>query len=756
MPSLYDITEALKAPIRLVRALFIRPTPEGIETFGDIVHEYGQALRHTPSIFMTLAFKTRTLEEELHEAMLRGSLRRTLSWFNLLMIGLGVVIGTGVFTMTGAVQARFAGSATFLSYFIIGLVVLMASSCYGELCCQYPVAGSAFTYTMVTFGEFFAFVACWALLVQYILGMGAVARGFSNYVAMLFPDLTPSELKTPIGSNELDFLAFGITIIISLILSYGVRESSSFLTIFTLLKMFLMVFIVIASFSKADTSNFVDNFLNVKDPKIEGLFQGSAFLLFTAIGFDAICNAVEEARKPADIPNALLGTVGLSSFFYILLAISSAFLVSPQQLWLCSREDFLISESECNDPEVLAKINVKNLNRVVPYAPDSDAPVPDGFCPSYFNETGNQLGVYGWSFAPLNFSFSCRGMVWMQYVVSVTVLLASSSTLLVGLYSVARLVMSVAREWLVPPFLAQISPRFGTPVIAQLTVGIIIALVSLFVSFVVLADLSSFAAIITMIFVANIVLYLRYFPGVKLKFTSYGTVEAATKLPSRTEQSMTTNPSLTMPNQESRYASSILFLGNASSPTEFLGFKYQKEGINVDITDNNSSFTSKQSFLSTFVSNLRLQKEKTIRRAAFIHLFLINAFAWTSVIIYRARFTYAEYDPYDGDQMFLGVVRDYWFLLPLGLSLGALCSMAVLCPLDYVPSSWHIHGWLLPWIPGLTIICLTMGMASFDFEIYEYAFYILAFILVIYILYAMPSSYIRRFKLGSETENEIE
>ena len=759
MISWHDTADAMLSPFRLVRALFVRPSPEGIESVGDLVYEYGQALLHTPSIFRRLAFKTRTLEEELQEAMLRGNLRRSLGRFDLLMLGLGVVIGTGVFSLTGVAQARFAGSATFLSYLSTGLVMLCSAACYGELCVQYPIAGSAFTYIMVTFGELCAFLTFGMLFIEYVVGMAAVARGFSNYLGLLLPGIIGSDLLIETENHQFDFVAFGIVLIISLLLSLGAREFSSFQSVLTLLKIFLMLFIVIAAFTKADPSNFADYFAEVKDPPLESFFQAAAFLVFTYVTFDAVCNAVEEAREPSDIPPALLWTVGVACFLYMLMAVASALLISPQQLWLCSDENFLISSSQCTNPEALSQINVKELNQDIPNSPSGN-----GYCPGTYNETGNELGPYGWSYAPFNFAFSCRGMVWMQYIVSLAALFGTVSSLLVGLYSVARLIMSVAREWLLPPHLARIALRTGTPILAQLTVGIAVGILALIFPVDELAELASFGAILGMILVANAVLFHRYYPEIKFRFTNYGTVEAVDSLsgsrtfsgnaPSSRSGSGVSHAETAENKRKKSSELPSVILQNCSDAVEA-----QYDVIVEDPEEAISPcWNCRFNAFKYFVSLRNQFSKETQQRLVWFLMSLINIFAWISFLTYRIRLRHAgDYNISTRPHLALvGIDSDSWFLLPLLLSALSLCALALLCPINYLPTSWSIDQRLMPWVPGLTVLVQTMFLAAFDFRTIKVALIFIGGILCVYILFSMPMSYIRRFKLGTGSADEYE
>ena len=157
---------------------------------------------------------------------------------------------------------------------------------------EYPVSGSAFTYVMVTFGEYPAFVTLGMLLVQYILGMAAVARGFSQFFAQLL-----NESYTLFVLNDthmaVDFMACGIVLVISVGLSFGLRESSRFLTATVLLKLLFILIISITGFAKANGAYFTEYFM-LPDSQFDGVFQATAFIFFAYVAFDAVCIAVEE------------------------------------------------------------------------------------------------------------------------------------------------------------------------------------------------------------------------------------------------------------------------------------------------------------------------------------------------------------------------------------------------------------------------------------------------------------------------------
>ncbi|PSC68357.1 cationic amino acid transporter 1-like [Micractinium conductrix] len=465
--------------------------------------DYFSALLQLPQLFRRLAFRRRTLEEELNEALLRGSLRKAFGMFDLLCLGLGIVIGSGWGQLSGAAAELYAGPAVILSYLFSGVAALLTAACFAELCLEYPVSGGAFSYVMVTFGEFAAFLALAGLLLEYALGMAAVARGFSRYLARLC-NAEPSLFVLEVGANNqhtVDFMAAGIVLVMSLLLSLGVRESAAFISGVTVFKVVLIVFISIVGYTQGTFSTYnppyAYSFGATVDPALsplmkgpgepffhpfygaDGVFLGAAMLFFTYVGFDAICNAAEEARNVAHMPMALLGTAGASMTLYMLLSLSLVLTTTP---------------------------NV--INADIP----ADNSMP--------NKEDEQLSF-------ITAFVYCQGMKWMQYFVSVALLCGTVTGLTVGLFSASRIIMAAARDWMLPPCLAKISRRTQTPLVAQMTLGVIIAVMAMVVEVQFATGMVSFGMLVSLWLVCNAQLFRRYSPDVQMRFTRYGTVEIA-------------------------------------------------------------------------------------------------------------------------------------------------------------------------------------------------------------------------------------
>ncbi|KAL4458381.1 hypothetical protein ABPG75_013246 [Micractinium tetrahymenae] len=475
----------------------------------EFLLEYVRALKNTPQTLRRMAFRRRTLEEELSEALLRGSLRKAFSGFDLFCLGLGIVIGTGWGLLSGLAAKTFAGPAVLLSYLFSGLATLLTAACFAELAVEFPVSGGAFSYIMVTFGELPAFVTLGGLLLEYAVGMAAVARGFSRYLVRLC-NSEPSLFVLEVGSenqHSIDFMAAGIILFMSVLLSIGVRESALFITSVTVLKIVLIVFVSIVGYTRGTFATLYDP---PSDPYVynpeygagdpaytavikgptqpffhpsyggDGVFLAAAVLFFTYVGYDAICNAAEEARHVEHVPLALMGTAGTSTLLYTLLALSLVLMTRP--------------------------------NVVAPDLPQHDSAYEEDKVLSFITAF-----VY------------IQNLKYMQYITAMALLLGIITALTVGLFSLSRIVMAASRDWLLPPFLARISKRTQTPLVAQMVMGVIIAIIAMLVETQFSTGMVSFGTLITLWVVCNAQMWRRYIPDLQLRFTRYGTVEVADK-----------------------------------------------------------------------------------------------------------------------------------------------------------------------------------------------------------------------------------
>ena len=405
---------------------------------------------------------TKPLKTILDESRETGehSLRRALGPTNLITLGIGAIIGTGIFVLTGTATALHAGPAIVVSFALVGLTCVFAALCYAEFASMIPVAGSAYTYGYATLGEIFAWVIGWDLVLEYAFGAATVASGWSGYFISLLGDfgiklpaalagthwdefvyynnhwenlarigpklkvlgIEPSTLQHAHGVfNLLGFLAI---VFCTLVLVIGIKESANFNSTIVLIKVgVLLVFIGMgAQYLLRYPQLTAANWHPFIPPSTGGEFgwagisHGAAIIFFAYIGFDAVSTAAQEAKNPArDMPIGILGSLIICTVLYILAA-----------------------------GVLTGLVNYKSLNVPDPLAIGIDA-------------TGNRFG---------------------SFLVKLGALMGLTSTIVVMLLGQSRVFFSMSRDGLLPRLFNVIHPRFRTPWISTLTVGFFVALLA--------------------------------------------------------------------------------------------------------------------------------------------------------------------------------------------------------------------------------------------------------------------------------------
>jgi len=405
---------------------------------------------------------TKPLKTILDESRETGehSLRRALGPTNLITLGIGAIIGTGIFVLTGTATALHAGPAIVLSFALVGLSCVFAGLCYAEFASMIPVAGSAYTYGYATLGEIFAWIIGWDLVLEYAFGAATVASGWSGYFISLLGDfgiklpaalagtrwdefvyydghwenlariapklmvlgIDPSTLQHAHGVfNLLGFLAI---MLCTLVLVIGIKESANFNSTIVLIKVgVLLLFVGIgARYLLQHPQLTAANWHPFIPPSTGGEFgwagvsHGAAIIFFAYIGFDAVSTAAQEAKNPArDMPIGILGSLIICTVLYILAA-----------------------------GVLTGLVNYKSLNVPDPLAIGIDA-------------TGNRFG---------------------SLLVKLGALMGLTSTIVVMLLGQSRVFFAMSRDGLLPGLFNVIHPRFRTPWISTLTVGFFVALLA--------------------------------------------------------------------------------------------------------------------------------------------------------------------------------------------------------------------------------------------------------------------------------------
>jgi APA family basic amino acid/polyamine antiporter len=394
-----------------------------------------------------------------------GTLRRHLGARHLVGFGIGVVIGTGIFTLTGIQAKNTAGPAVVISFGIAGVVALLAALCYAELASSVPTAGSAYSYAYVTVGELFAWVIGWDLFLEFALGAAVVARGWSGYVGNLL-DLPPSLFGE---ESTVNLGAVLIVAVLTLVAVLGIRESARVTSGLVVVKVAICVFVIGAGawfVRGANLTPFVPPSRPVEgasgwaqpliqavagvDPVafgIGGILTAAAVVFFAYTGFEAVANLSEETRRPGrDVPLGLLGTLGVSTALYVGVSLVVVGMVSYDMI-------------------------------------DEGAPIADAF---------DQVGL-GWAAA----------------LVAIAAVAGLTSVILVDLLTVSRIGFAMGRDGLLPPALAKVSPRTGTPVRMTVLYAAVVLVLAAFVKLSVLADLVSIGTLFAFVLVSFAVPVLR-------------------------------------------------------------------------------------------------------------------------------------------------------------------------------------------------------------------------------------------------------
>eukprot|EP00262_Sarcandra_glabra_P006962 TRINITY_DN19523_c0_g1_i1.p1 TRINITY_DN19523_c0_g1~~TRINITY_DN19523_c0_g1_i1.p1 ORF type:complete len:609 (-),score=22.46 TRINITY_DN19523_c0_g1_i1:131-1957(-) len=420
---------------------------ESFKSWGN----YAKALGETGTRFKDRLL-TRSLDDsELNEVKARSQheMKKNLTWWDLIWFGIGAVIGAGIFVLTGIEARDHAGPAVVLSYVISGISAMLSVFCYTEFAVEIPVAGGSFAYLRVELGDFMAFIAAGNILLEYVIGGAAVARSWTSYFATLC-NQKPESFRIHASSlspdySYLDPIAVVVIVVVCIVASVSTKGTSRFNYIASIIHIAVILFIIIAGLTKADTKNY-----DVFAPGgARGIFTASAVLFFAYIGFDAVSTMAEETKNPAkDIPIGLVGAMSLTTVLYCVLAVT-----------LCLMQPY-------------SHIDID---------------------------------------APFSIAFKSAGMDWAKYVVAFGALKGMTTVLLVSAVGQARYLTHIARTHMVPPWLAQVHPRTGTPINATVVMLVATAIIAYFTSLGILSNLLSISTLFIFMLVAVALLVRRYY-----------------------------------------------------------------------------------------------------------------------------------------------------------------------------------------------------------------------------------------------------
>jgi len=402
-------------------------------------------------------FKTKSVARIQAEAM-QSPLVRTLGPANLVLLGIGCIIGTGIFVLTGQAAANYAGPAIVLSFVLAGLACAFAGLCYAELASTLPISGSAYTYTYATVGELFAWVMGLLLILEYGLAAATVAVGWSGYLVSLlgqFGIVVPAAVASADGGINLPAM-FGALMMMALLVR-GVGESAAVNNIVVAVKVSVVVLFIGIGALYIDPANWHPFIPDPVELTVngaahmafgwDGIARAASIVFFAYIGFEAVSTAAQEAKDPQrSMPIGILGSLVVCTVLYVLTAAV--------------------------------------LTGVVPY---SELNVP----------------------APMAVAADHIGIGWFPTVVKLGALMGMTSVMLVLMYGQTRIFYIMSRDGLIPPVFSVVHSRFHTPWINTLIVGAIIALAAAFTPLSVLGDMVSFGTLTAFVIVCYSVIYMR-------------------------------------------------------------------------------------------------------------------------------------------------------------------------------------------------------------------------------------------------------
>jgi APA family basic amino acid/polyamine antiporter len=405
------------------------------------------------------------LMDEVHDE--HHGLKRALTATNLVTLGIGAIIGAGIFVLTGEVAAHYSGPAIVLSFTISALACAFAGLCYAELASMIPISGSAYTYAYATLGEFFAWVIGWDLIVEYLFAASTVSVGWSGYAISFLNNFGihfPTSLTTsPVVYNEINngfqfsqggivnLPAIFIILLVTVLLVIGVKESAKFNNIIVFIKLTVILIFIFAGIAFINIHNW-HPFIPANTGKfgsfgLSGIFRGAAVIFFAYIGFDAVSTAAQESKNPQrDLPRGILGSLIICTILYIVVALILTGIVSYTKLG-----------------------------------------VPD----------------------PIAVGVDATGLKWLSPIVKIGAIAGLSSVILVMLMGQPRIFFTMAKDGLLPPSFSKVHHKFKTPYMSTIIVGIVAMILAGLFPIGVLSKLVSLGTLLAFASVCLAILILR-------------------------------------------------------------------------------------------------------------------------------------------------------------------------------------------------------------------------------------------------------
>ena len=428
-------------------------------------------------------FRTKDLEAMLaHTRDHDKGLKRTLGAGNLVALGIGAIIGAGLFVRTAAAAGQAAGPAVTLSFIVAAIGCAFAGLCYAEFAAMIPIAGSAYAYSYVTMGELIAWIIGWALIMEYALGAATVSIAWSEYLNKLLGGAVPYEWShSPLESVTIDGVtrsgimnlpALVILLLLTLLLIKGTQESALVNAIIVFIKVAIVLIFIAVGWQFINPANHDPYLIPAGTPGHEGVFKhgwggvlgGAAIVFFAFIGFDAVSTAAQEAKNPArDMPIGILGSLLVCTILYILFG--------------------------------------HVLTGVSPYTDFTD--------PTKGQEASVAYAI----------STYMSGYGWLAKAVTVAILAGFSSVILVMLMGQSRIFYTMSNDGLIPKAFGELHPKFKTPYKANWILFVFVGLFAAFIPGHMAGDLTSFGTLFAFVLVSIGVWIMRMkAPGMKRPF----------------------------------------------------------------------------------------------------------------------------------------------------------------------------------------------------------------------------------------------
>ncbi len=413
-------------------------------------------------------FKRKSIDELQKEAFVEDdqSLNRSLTAGNVVLLGIGAIIGAGIFVIAGPAAAMYAGPGVTISFIIAGLACLFAGLCYAEFTAMIPIAGSAYTYGYATLGEFIAWIIGWDLILEYLFAASTVAVGWSGYFVSFIEktfgvNLPDAWTTAPFSYVDGEFVQEGIInlpamfLILCLtgLLVLGIRESARFNNIIVYVKVTVLILVIVFGFQYVESTNWTpfipENTGTFGEYGWSGIIRAAGVVFFAFIGFDAVTTAAQEVKNPQKaMPIGIFGALAICTVLYILVSLVLTGLVHYTEL------------------------NV----------PDSVFHAIDA--------TG--------------------ALDWLGYLINIAAIAGLASVVLVMLMGQPRIFYTMAKDGLLPSYFGKVHPKYKTPAHSTVLTGLVAALIAGFFPIGLLGELVSIGTLLAFTIVSAGVLYLRY------------------------------------------------------------------------------------------------------------------------------------------------------------------------------------------------------------------------------------------------------